>query len=64
MHYAELITETEKELQEKEKAQKLVQFQPRVSVLWLLKSGTAKPQEQARAMVGWTLRTAQKMWQF
>lgn len=63
MKYSVLITESEEELKEKEKAQKLVQFQKRVHFLWLLKSGTAKTQEQAGVMVGWKLRNAQKIWQ-
>ena len=50
-------------LKETENKQKLVQFQKRIRYLWLLKSGAAKTQVQAGAMVGWKLRQAQKIWQ-
>ncbi len=63
MNYAELITETEAELTELETRQKLVQFQKRICFLRLLKSGEAKTQAKAGAMVGWKLRQSQKIWQ-
>jgi transposase len=62
MKYAELIAETETELNELENKQKLVQFQKRISFLRLLKSGAASTQEQAGRQVGWKLRQAQKIW--
>lgn len=64
MNYVALIAETEAELTELENKQKLVQFQKRIGFLRLLKSGEAKTQEKAGAMVGWKLRQSQKIWQF
>lgn len=63
MKYAELITETAAELTATENKQKLVQFQKRIRFLLLLKSGAAKTQAKAGAMVGWKLRQSQKIWQ-
>ena len=63
MNYAQIITESEAELQQLEDKQKLVQFQKRIRFLRLLKGGEAKTQLQAGAMVGWKLRQSQKVWQ-
>jgi len=63
MNYSELIAETEAELTGLENKQKLVQFQKRLRFLCLLKSGAAKTQAAAGAMVGWKLRQSQKIWQ-
>jgi len=62
MNYVELITETEAELKSQEKAQKLVQFQKRLHFLRLLKSGAARTQAEAGAMVDWKLRQSQNIW--
>ena len=63
MNYAQIITESEAELEELEAEQKLVQFQKRVWFLYLLKSGEAKTQATAGQMVGWKTRQSQKIWQ-
>ena len=63
MNYSERIAETEAELTGLENKQKLVQFQKRLRFLCLLKSGAAKTQAVAGAMVGWKLRQSQKIWQ-
>jgi len=63
MNYSERIAETEAELTGLENKQKLVQFQKRLRFLCLLKSGAAKTQTAAGAMVGWKLRQSQKIWQ-
>lgn len=63
MNYAELITESEAELKQIEKRQKLVQFQKRIQFLRLLKSQQASTQETAGNAVGWQLRQSQKIWQ-
>ncbi len=62
MNYAQMITETDEELQRVEKKQKLVQFQNRVRFLRVLKSGVARTQAEAGAAVGWQLRQSQKIW--
>ncbi len=62
MNYAEIITETDEELERVKKKQKLVQFQNRVRFLLLLKSGVARTQAEAGAAVGWKLRQSQKIW--
>jgi len=62
MNYAQIITETDEELQRVEKKQKLVQLQNRLRFLFLLKSGAAKTQAAAGAAVGWKLRQSQKVW--
>jgi len=62
MNYAQIITESETELQDLEQRQKLVQFQKRVRFLFLLKSGAAHTQHQAGLQVGWKNRQSQKMW--
>jgi len=62
MNYAEMISETDAELQRVEKKQKLVQFQNRVRFLLVLKSGVARTQAEAGAEVGWKLRQSQKIW--
>ena len=63
MNYAELITESEDQLKQIEKRQKLVQFQKRIHFLHLLKSQQASTQEAAGKAVGWQLRQSQKIWQ-
>ena len=63
MNYAELITESQEELQQIEKRQKLVQFQKRIRFLLLLKSQRVSTQEEAGKGVGWQLRQSQKIWQ-
>ncbi len=62
MNYAELITETDEELERVEEKQKLVQFQKRVRFLLVLKSGVARTQAEAGTQVGWKLRQSQKIW--
>lgn len=62
MNYEEIITESEEELKEIEKKQKLVQLEKRVRFLRYLKSGKAKTQEEAGEKVGWKLRQSQKVW--
>jgi transposase len=62
MDYNALISETEDELKELEKRQKLVQFQKRIHFLWCLKSGAAQTQQLAGEQVGWKLRYSQSMW--
>lgn len=61
MNYAEIITESEEELKQVEKKQKLVQMEKRVRFLRYLKSGKAKTQEEAGEKVGWKLRQSQKI---
>ena len=63
MNYSEIITETETQLQELEKKQKLVQFQKRLAFLRLLKSGDATTQKQAGEAAGLKLRQSQQVWQ-
>lgn len=63
MNYSEIITETETELEELEKKQKLVQFQKRLTFLRLLKSQTASSQREAGESVGWKVRQSQRIWQ-
>lgn len=63
MNYVELITESEAELKQLEKRQKLVQFQKRIYFLRLLKSQQVGTQEAAGKAVGWHLRQSQKIWQ-
>jgi transposase len=63
MNYAELISESEAELKQIEKRQKLVQFQKRIQFLLLLKSQPAITQAEAGRGVGWQLRQSQKIWQ-
>jgi transposase len=63
MNYAELISESEDELRQIEKRQKLVQFQKRIHFLRLLKSQLVVTQEKAGQAVGWQLRQSQKIWQ-
>jgi transposase len=62
MNYAQIILETEGELQKLENQQKLVQLQKRVRFLRVLKSGEVKTQEKAGAKVGWKLRYSQNIW--
>ena len=62
MNYAELIAETIVELEQLEKAQKLVQFQKRIGFLIALKTQIARTQEKAGEAVGWKLRQSQKVW--
>ena len=62
MNYHALISETEDELTEFEKKQKLVQFQKRIHFLQYLKNGAAKTQARAGEMVGWKLRYSQHLW--
>lgn len=62
MNYAQIITETEAELERLEAAQKLVQFQKRVRFLRLLKTDEAKTQAAAGKLVGWQKRQSQKIW--
>lgn len=62
MNYAQIITESETELEQIEAEQKLVQFQKRVRFLLALKTGEAKTQEAAGQMVGWQKRQSQKIW--
>lgn len=62
MNYAQIITESEAELEQLESQQKLVQFQKRLCFLRLLKTGEAKTQEAAGEMVGWRKRQSQKIW--
>lgn len=62
MNYAEIITESEDELKEIERRQKLAQFQKRVHFLLLLKSQLAATQQEAGKAVGWQLRQSQKIW--
>src|SRR6185436_5716770 len=64
MNYAELISESEEELKQIEKRQKLVQFQKRIQFLRLLRSHLAVTQEEAGKIVGWQLRQSQKIWQW
>ncbi|HEV7738531.1 MAG TPA: winged helix-turn-helix domain-containing protein [Chlamydiales bacterium] len=63
MNYAELISESEDELKQLEKRQKLVQFQKRIQFLLLLKSQPAITQAKAGQGIGWQLRQSQKIWQ-
>jgi transposase len=63
MNYAEIITESQDELKQIEKRQKLVQFQKRIHFLLLLKSQPGITQEAAGKAVGWQLRQSQKIWQ-
>jgi len=63
MNYAELIIESEEELKQIEKRQKLAQFQKRLHFLRLLKSQVASTQQAAGKAVGWHLRQSQKIWQ-
>src|SRR5215467_4281316 len=63
MNYAELITESEAELKQIEKQQKLAQMQKRIQFLLLLKSQSALTQQKAGQAVGWQLRQSQKIWQ-
>jgi len=62
MNYAEIISETEAELQELENRQKLVQLQKRVRFLRALKTGAATTQAKAGVVVGWKLRQSQNIW--
>lgn len=62
MNYAQIISESETELEQIEAEQKFVQFQKRVRFLLALKTGEAKTQEAAGKMVGWQKRQSQKIW--
>lgn len=62
MNYAQIISESETELERLEAEQKLVQFQKRVRFLLALKTGEAKTQEAAGKIVGWQKRQSQKIW--
>ncbi len=63
MNYTVLISESEAELRQLEKRQKLAQMQKRLHFLRLLKSQPAITQEQAGKSVGWQRRQSQKIWQ-
>ncbi len=61
MNYAEIITESEEELKQIEKKQKLAQLEKRVRFLLLLKSRVSKTQADAGEKVGFRLRQSQKI---
>ena len=61
MNYAQIISESESELDRFAAEKKLVQFQKRVCFLLALKTGAAKTQPAAGETVGWQKRQSQKI---